>query len=166
MGLGFTKPVQKSPCNRAKTCCKRLFKVPYVRMFLGQSTVRYFFLETYFQRLFPIKINTVMLQILTYLLHVYQYHGEEHVKKLFSTAVIVNEDTHSNLVRGHCFTGEDTNIFHPWSLKLEGFFRKSTNISFYMVTNLFIYTTGSSHIIDDCSRAVCFGQSLIGLQEF
>ena len=90
-------------------------------------------------------------------------HGEEHVKKLFSTAVIVNEDTHSNLVRGHCFTGEDTNIFHPWSLKLEGFFRKSTNISFYMVTNLFIYTTGSSHIIDDCSRAVCFCQSLIGL---
>ena len=85
-----------------------------------------------------------------------QNHGEEHVKKLFSTAVIVNEDTHSNLVRGHCFTGEDTNIFHPWSLKLEGFFRKSTNISFYMVTNLFIYTTGSSHIIDDCSRAVCF----------
>ena len=91
------------------------------------------------------------------------FHGEEHVKKLFSTAVIVNEDTHSNLVRGHCFTGEDTNIFHPWSLKLEGFFRKSTNISFYMVTNLFIYTTGSSHIIDDCSRAVCFCQSLIGL---
>ena len=90
-------------------------------------------------------------------------HGEEHVKKLFSTAVIVNEDTHSNLVRGHCFTGEDTNIFHPWSLKLEGFFRKSTNISFYMVTNLFIYTTGSSHIIDDCSRAVCFCQSFIGL---
>ena len=42
-------------------------------------------------------------------------HGEEHVKKLLSTAVIVNEDTHSNLVRGHCFTGEDTNIFHPWS---------------------------------------------------
>ena len=40
-------------------------------------------------------------------------HGEEHVKKLFSTAVIENEDTHSNLVRGHCFTGEDTNIFHP-----------------------------------------------------
>ena len=92
-----------------------------------------------------------------------QRHGEEHVKKLFSTAVIVNEDTHSNLVRGHCFTGEDTNIFHPWSLKLEGLFRKSTNISFYMVTNLFIYTTGSSHIIDDCSRAVCFCQSLIGL---
>ena len=90
-------------------------------------------------------------------------HGEEHVKKLFSTAVIVNEDTHSNLVRGHCFTGEDTNIFHPWSLKLEGFFRKSTNILFYMVTNLFIYTTGSSHIIDDCSRVVCFCQSLIGL---
>ena len=90
-------------------------------------------------------------------------HGEEHVKKLFSTAVIVNEDTHSNLVRGHCFTGEDSNIFHPWSLKLEGVFRKSTNISFYMVTNLFIYTTGSSRIIDDCSRAVCFGQSLIGL---
>ena len=28
---------------------------------------------------------------------------------------------------------------------------------------LFIYTTGSSHIIDDCSRAVCFCQSLIGL---
>ena len=90
-------------------------------------------------------------------------HGVEHVKKLFSTAVIVNEDTHSNFVRGHCFTGEDTNIFHPWSLKLEGFFRKSTNISFYMLTNLFIYTTGSSHIIDDCSRAVCFDPSLIGL---
>ena len=89
--------------------------------------------------------------------------GEEHVKKLFSTAVIVNEDTHSNLVRGHCFTGEDTNIFHPWSLKLEGFFRKSTSISFYMVTNLFIYTTGSSHIIDDRSRAVCFCQSFIAL---
>ena len=48
-------------------------------------------------------------------------HGEEHDKKLFSTAVIVNEDTHSNLVRGHCFTGEDTNIFQPWSFKLEGF---------------------------------------------
>ena len=92
-----------------------------------------------------------------------QQHGEEHVKKLFSTAVIVYEDTHSNLVRGHCFTGEDTTIFHPWSLKLERFFRKSTNISFYVVTNLFIYTTGSSHIIDDCSRAVCFGQSLIAL---
>ena len=96
-------------------------------------------------------------------INIKQLHGEEHVKKLFSTAVIVNEDTHSNLVRGHCFTGEDTNIFHPWSLKREGFFRKSTNISFYMVTNLFIYTTGSSHIIDDCSRAVCFCQSLIGL---
>ena len=93
-------------------------------------------------------------------------HGEEHVKKLSSTAVIVNEDMHSNLVRGHCFTGEDTNIFHPWSLKLKGFLRKSTNISFYMVSNLFIYTTGSSHIIDDCSRAFCFCQSLIGLKEF
>ena len=92
-----------------------------------------------------------------------QLHGEEHVKKLFSTAVIVNEDTHSNLVRGHYFTGDDTNIFYPWSLKREGVFRKSTNISFYMVTNLFIYTTGSCHIIDDCSRAVCFGQSFIGL---
>ena len=55
--------------------------------------------------------------------HFSQHHGEEHVKKLFSTTVIVNEDTHSNLVRGHCFTGEDTNIFHPWSLKLDGFFR-------------------------------------------
>ena len=28
-------------------------------------------------------------------------HGEEHVKKVFSTAVIVNEDTHSTFVRGH-----------------------------------------------------------------
>ena len=28
-------------------------------------------------------------------------HGEEHVKKLFSTAVIVNEDTHWTFVRGH-----------------------------------------------------------------
>ena len=27
--------------------------------------------------------------------------AEEHVKKLFSTAVIVNEDTHSTFVRGH-----------------------------------------------------------------
>ena len=90
-------------------------------------------------------------------------HGDEHVKKIFSTAVIDNEDTHSNRIRGHCFTGEDTNKSYPWSLKLEGFFRKSTNISFYMVTNLLIYTTGSSHIIDDFSRAVSFGQSSIGL---
>ena len=30
-----------------------------------------------------------------------QVHGDEHVKKLFSTAVIVNEDTHSTFVRGH-----------------------------------------------------------------
>ena len=28
-------------------------------------------------------------------------HGEEHVKKLFSTAVIVNEGTHWTFVRGH-----------------------------------------------------------------
>ena len=28
-------------------------------------------------------------------------HGEEHVKKLFSTAVIVNEDKHWTFVRGH-----------------------------------------------------------------
>ena len=28
-------------------------------------------------------------------------HEEEHVKKLFSTAVIVNEDTHWTFVRGH-----------------------------------------------------------------
>ena len=28
-------------------------------------------------------------------------HGAEHVKKVFSTAVIVNEDTHSTFVRGH-----------------------------------------------------------------
>ena len=90
-------------------------------------------------------------------------HGDVHVKKIFSTAVIVNEDTHSTLVLGHCFTGEDTNIFYPWSLKLEGFFRKSINISFYMVTNLLIYITGSSHIIDDFSRAVFSGQSSIGL---
>ena len=81
----------------------------------------------------------------------------------FSIAVIDNKDTHSNLVRGHCFTGEDTNKFHPWSLKLEGFFRKATNISFYMFTTLLIYTTGSSHIIDDFSRTVSSGQSSIGL---
>ena len=53
-----------------------------------------------------------------------EIHGEEHIKKLFITAVIVNEDKHSNLARGHSFTGEDTNIFHPWSLKLEGFFQE------------------------------------------
>ena len=29
------------------------------------------------------------------------HHWEEHVKKIFSTAVIVNEDTHSTFVRGH-----------------------------------------------------------------
>ena len=32
---------------------------------------------------------------------VFHFHGEEHVKKIFSTAVIVNEDTHSTFVRGH-----------------------------------------------------------------
>ena len=30
-----------------------------------------------------------------------QDHGDEHVKKSFSTAVIDNEDTHSTFVHGH-----------------------------------------------------------------
>ena len=32
------------------------------------------------------------------------------------TAVINNEDTHSNIVRGHWCTGEDKTTCAPWSL--------------------------------------------------
>ena len=42
----------------------------------------------------------------------YRYHENEHVQIIFSTAIIDKADT--NLVGGHCFTGEDSNILYPW----------------------------------------------------
>ena len=44
-------------------------------------------------------------------------YGGEHVKKIFSTAVIDIEDTHSNVVRGHWCTGGDKITCAPWSLR-------------------------------------------------
>ena len=47
------------------------------------------------------EIGGVLSRIEKNTYRVVQFHGQEHVKKLFSTAVIVNEDTHWTFVRGH-----------------------------------------------------------------
>ena len=68
-----------------------------------------------------------------------QCHGDEHVKKMYIIAVIHNEDAHSNVVSGHCFTGEDTNIFCPLSFNVEGDFLGNPSLShlyWHSVVNL------------------------------
>ena len=85
-----------------------------------------------------------------------QTHGDEQVKKIFCTAVIVNADTHSNLVGGHCFTGEkseDANKFYPWSLKLEVQYRcichgNFTNSS--LISKLFLIGLNSIYFKINC----------------
>ena len=41
-------------------------------------------------------------------------HGEQHVKKVYSTVAIDKRDHALNPVRGYSFTGEDTNTCVPW----------------------------------------------------
>ena len=41
-------------------------------------------------------------------------HGEQHVKKIYSTVVIDKRGHALNPVRGYSFTGEDTNTCVPW----------------------------------------------------
>ena len=57
---------------------------------------------------------------------------------MYSTAVIDNEDTHSNLFGGHCFTGGDTNKFCPWSLKIEKIFQETHQYLIYIGSELWI----------------------------
>ena len=57
-------------------------------------------------------------------------HGEQHVKKFYSTVAIDNRGHALKPVRGYSFTGEDTNIFYPWLLKNGVFFNISIYISF------------------------------------
>ena len=60
----------------------------------------------------------------------FQPHGEQHVKKFYSTVAIDNRRHALKPVRGYSFTGEDTNIFYPWLLKNGAFFNISIYISF------------------------------------
>ena len=41
-------------------------------------------------------------------------HGEQHVKKIYSTVAIDKRGHALNPVRGYSFTGEATNTFVPW----------------------------------------------------
>ena len=42
------------------------------------------------------------------------YHGEQHVKKIYSTVAIDKRGHALNPVRGYSFTDEDTNTCVPW----------------------------------------------------
>ena len=50
------------------------------------------------------------------------HHGEQHVKKIYSTVAIDKRGHALKPVRGYNFTGEDTNTRVPWLLKNELFF--------------------------------------------
>ena len=45
------------------------------------------------------------------------YHGEQHVKKIYSTVAIDKRGHALKPVRGYSFTGEDMNTRVPWLLK-------------------------------------------------
>ena len=47
----------------------------------------------------------------------WHFHGEQHVKKIYSTVAIDKRGHALKPVRGYSFTGEDTNTRVPWLLK-------------------------------------------------
>ena len=59
-----------------------------------------------------------------------RYHGEQHVKKIYSTVAIDKRGHALKPVRGYSFRGEDTNTRVPWLLKNEIIFNISIYISF------------------------------------
>ena len=78
-------------------------------------------------------------------------HGEQHVKKIYSTVAIDKRGHAINPVRGYSFTGEDTNTCVPWLLKNEIFFNISIYISFMRTLIYKFLLMGNSHIIGDFS---------------
>ena len=67
---------------------------------------------------------------LSFLFLCQQIHGEQHVKKIYSTVAIDKRGHALKPVRGYSFTGEDTNKRVPWLLKNEIFSNISIYISF------------------------------------
>ena len=81
----------------------------------------------------------------------FNYHGVQHVKKIYSTVAIDKRDHALKQVRGYSFTGEDTNTRVPWLLKNDIFVIISIYISF-MRTHIYKFLSmGNSHIIGDFS---------------
>ena len=78
-------------------------------------------------------------------------HGEQHVKKIYSTVAIDKRGHALKPVRGYSFTGEDTNTRVPWLLKNEIFFNISIYISFMRTLIYKFLLMGNSHIIGDLS---------------
>ena len=78
-------------------------------------------------------------------------HGEQHVKKIYSTVAIDKRGHALKPVRGYSFTGEDTNTRVPWLLKNEIFFNISIYISFMRTLIYNFLLMGNSHIIGDFS---------------
>ena len=83
-----------------------------------------------------------------YLMH---YHGEQHVKKFYSTVAIDKRGHALKPVRGYSFTGEVTNTRVPWLLKKEICFNISMYISFMRTLIYKFLLMGNSHIIGDFS---------------
>ena len=78
-------------------------------------------------------------------------HGEQHVKKIYSTVAIDKRGHALKLVCGYSFTDEDTNTRVPWLLKNEIFFNISIYISFMRTLIYKFLLMGNSHIIGDFS---------------
>ena len=93
-----------------------------------------------------------------------QIHGEQHVKKMYSTVAIDKRGHALKPVRGYSFTGEDTNTRVSWSLKNEIFFNVSIYISLMRTLKYYNFLLmGNRHIIGDFSWPDCCGLSSIGL---
>ena len=78
-------------------------------------------------------------------------HGEQHVKKIYSTVAIDKRGHALKPVRGYSFTGKDTNTRVPWLLNNEIFFNISIYISFMRTLIYKCLLMGNSHIIGDFS---------------
>ena len=94
----------------------------------------------------------IIFETHTYNLQTYKPdHGEQHVKKIYSTVVIDKRGHALKPVRGYSFTGEVTNTRVPWLLKNKIFFNKSIYISFLRTLIYNFLLMGNSHIIGDFS---------------
>ena len=90
-------------------------------------------------------------------------HGEQHVKRIYSTVAIDKRGHALKPVRGYSFTGEDTNTRVPWLLKNEIFFNISIDSSLMRTLIYEFLLMGNSHIIGDFSWPTFCGLSSIGL---
>ena len=131
-------------CNDMISKCEAFFKTVLFPELIGKCFSRPFMNQGLG---YPTEIQrewTNVKESSGYLFHV---HEDEHVKKIFSTAVIDNEDTHSNIVRGHWCTGEDKTTCAPWSLHRRTHCEYSTSFKWkYQFVSLQITMGNSTEI--------------------